>query len=148
MSTSRRATRRTKALAPPPASPAPMIRNTELIGVDEDGNMALWSRGDVQPITEFERGGPYIESAHYVIQWKGHAITVHCNGPRYGNINVLFMCSASNTQQIPFDEVEAMLLGKVIPDPEHQARIRITLERLTEAMRAKNQAPHLRRGKI
>jgi hypothetical protein len=125
-----------------------MVRDVELIGVDEDGNMALWASGDVQPLSQFGGSGPYIESAHYVIQWKGHAITVHCNGSRYGNINVLFMCSASDTKQIPFDDVEAMLLGKVIPDPESQARIRMMLDRLTKAMRASNQPPHRRRGKI
>jgi hypothetical protein len=148
MSAPRRANRRTKAPAPPPAVPAPIIRNTELIGLDEEGNMSLWQRGDVQPITEFGGSGPYIESAHYVIQWKGHAITVHCNGSRYGNIRVLFMCGGGDAEQIPFDEVEAMLLGKVIPDPEHQARMMIVLDRITKAMRAGNQAAHLRRGKI
>jgi hypothetical protein len=148
MSAPRRATRPTKAPAPPPAAPAPMIRNTELIGLDEDGNMSLWDTGDVQPLTEFGGSGPYIEGAHYVIQWKGHAITVHCNGSRYGNIRVLFMCSAGDAKQIPFDEVEAMLLGKVIPDPEHQARIMLMFAQIKEAMSAKHQAPHLRRGKI
>jgi hypothetical protein len=125
-----------------------MIRNTELIGVDEDGNMALWQRGNVQPVTAFESNGGWIQSGHYVIQWKGHAITVHCSGSRYGNIHVLFMRSGADSKQIPFDEVEAMLLGKVVPDPEHVARIRMMLDRATKAMRASNQAPHLRRGKI
>jgi hypothetical protein len=84
--------RRTKAIAAP-AVPPSMVRNTELIGVDEGGNMSLWQRGDVQPITKFGGNGPWIESAHYVIRWKGHAITVHCSGPRHGTIGVQFMCS-------------------------------------------------------
>jgi hypothetical protein len=45
MSSNPRATRRTNAVAGlPPALPTlPGVRETELIGVDEDGNMSLWS---------------------------------------------------------------------------------------------------------
>ena len=101
MSAPRRANRRIKALAPPPAALAPVIRNTELIGLDEEGNMSLWQRGNVQPITEFERNGQWIEGGHYVIQWKGHAITVHCNGSAFGSISVQFMCSRNWTIGLP-----------------------------------------------
>ncbi len=148
MSTPRSASRRKKTADNPPSTLAPILRDVELIGVDEDGNMSLWQRGDVQPITEFGGDGHWIESAHYVIEWKGHAITVQCRGSRYGSICVLFMCGGGYSVQMPFAEVEAMLLGKVIPDPEHEARIHMALESLLEAMRASNAAPHLRRGRI
>lgn len=57
-------------------------RTTELIGMDIDGQMYLLQTGQVRPITAFEdyrHGGlRLIKSGHYVIQWQGHAITVHC----------------------------------------------------------------------
>ena len=50
----------------------------ELIGCDEDGNMSLWSVGDVLPMTAFDfdwsLNGDI--NGHYVIDWKNHAITI------------------------------------------------------------------------
>jgi hypothetical protein len=141
MSGHRRATRRTKAAAPPPVAAPPMIRNTELIGLDEDGNMSLWQRGNVQPVTEFERVGPWIQGGHYVIQWRGHAITVHCNGPAFGTISVQFMCSRNWVARLPHLEVEAMLLGKVVDDPEETARTVALIKEAMEALHERQRAP-------
>jgi len=125
-------------------------REMELIGVDEDGQMSLWDTGLVQPVSAFEttEGGQYIESGHYVIEWKGHAITVHCGNRTDGTVSILFMCSGGGSFSMQRAEVEAMLLGKVIPDPIVQAEIREGLKRLTENLKASRQAPHLRRGSI
>ncbi len=138
------------------AIPAPAIavaaetRTTELIGVDEDGNMALWSVGEVLPISAFPIVGEgwFIESAHYVIQWKGHAITVHCCGQVGKLIEVLFMCSYGDAKKIPFKEVEAMLIGKVIPDARDQAEFMQKLKELGEILHRKDHAPHRQRGRL
>jgi hypothetical protein len=53
-------------------------RTTELIGMDTDGRMYLWSTGEVRPVSAFEVDGYFIKDGHYVIQWRDHAITVHC----------------------------------------------------------------------
>lgn len=87
-------------------------------------------------------------NGHYVIDWKNHAITAHINGFRRDTLTVMFMCSGSNGIQMPFDDVEAMLLGKVIPDPEEKAKLEERFRQLREAMAARNAAPHRRRGRI
>jgi hypothetical protein len=150
MRTNPGATRRTKAVTGlPPALPtSPEVRETELIGVDEDGNMTLWQVGNVQPVTAFETDGIWIKGGHYVIQWKGHAITVHCNGGVGGLISVQFMCSQNLVLYMPLAEVEAMLLGKVIPDPKREAEILLLLKQWVEAMHRRQQAPHRLRGRI
>jgi hypothetical protein len=132
----------------PVAAPEP--RMMELIGVDEDGVMSLWSTGNVQPVTAFEttNGGRWIKSGHYVIDWKGHAITVHCGNFINGRVSLLFMCSAGNGTSMTREEVEAMLIGKVIPDPAAEARILQGLQDLTEALKRRNQASHRLRGRI
>jgi hypothetical protein len=150
MSTNPRAARRKRAQADlPPALPTlPEARETELIGVDEDGNMSLWQVGNVRPVTAFETDGIWIKGGHYVIQWKGHAITVHCNGGVGGLISLQFMCSRNWVLYMRLAEVEAMLLGKVIPDPEHEARILLSLKEWGEALHRSQQVPHRRRGRI
>jgi hypothetical protein len=152
--TTNRANKRTKAAdgIRPPALPATLAtRRQELIGVDEDGYMSLWDVGDVQPITAFESDTDYpwmIEGGHYVIQWKGHAITVCLSNTLGDGIDVRFMCSAAGSLRMHRAEVEAMLLGKVIPDPVHSAEISKKFKRIMESMRAQNQAPHKQRGRI
>ncbi len=125
-------------------------REMELIGVDEEGRMSLWDTGLVQPVSAFTttEGGQYIESGHYVIEWKGHAITVHCGNRTDGTVSVLFMCSGGGGLSMQRAEVEPLLLGKVIPDPVKAAEITRLLEGLVESLAARRQAPHLRRGRI
>ncbi len=148
-STNRRSARRNKsAMAPhPPASPAqPETRMTELIGLDEDGNMSLWAVGEVRPVSRFEGNGPWIDGGYYVVQWKGHAITVHCGNVTGRLVSVLFMCSRNMQIFLPRAEVEAMLLGKVIPDTAQQAATTAAFDCLLAARHARGQAPHRRRG--
>lgn len=123
-------------------------RNTELIGMDTDGQMYLWSTGNVRPITAFEIvAGRYIKNAHYVIQWKGQAITVHCSG-RCPSVIVQFMCNRGPVICMRQTEVEAMLLGEVVPDPELEARSARILKECNERIIAAQQAPHRRRGRV
>jgi hypothetical protein len=143
----RRAKKAPLAIRTPPLPPAEP-RTQELIGCDEDGNMSLWSVGNVLPMTAFDRSLYGHISGHYVINWKSHAITAHINGFRRDTLIVMFMCSGGNGIQMPFDDVEAMLLGKVIPDPEKEAELLEGFRQLREAMAARNAAPHRRRGRI
>jgi hypothetical protein len=130
--------------------PQSETRTTELIGVDEDGVMSLWSVGEVRPITAFRTTdeGRWIKSGHYVIDWKGHAITVHCGNLINGGVSVLFMCSAGNGTSMTRAEVEAMLIGEVVPDPKIEANILRQLEELSAILKRRNQAPHRLRGRI
>ena len=41
-----------------------------------------------------------------------------------------------------------MLLGKVIPDPEHEAKMSLMFELLAGRTYAKSRAPHRQRGRI
>jgi hypothetical protein len=126
-------------------------RKTELIGLTDDGRMVLWDTGMVRPISRFESDGRFIKSGHYVIEWKGHAITVHCGnqmrGARWG-IGVLFMCSDATSVFMDQAEVEPLLIGEVVRDPESERRIVEAFERIREADRQWCQAPHLQRGRI
>jgi hypothetical protein len=127
-------------------------RTTELIGMDTDGRMYLWDTGEVRPISAFESGADgHIKSAHYVIKWKDHAITVHCGNVRiHGRrkVSVQFMCSDGPVLYMPRAAVEAMLLGEVVEDPEEEARTLQALKDLHDAVVARQQAPHRRRGRI
>ena len=128
------------------------LRTMELIGLAEDGRMFLWSTGDVQPVSAFEtvmygrvRG---IRSGHYVIDVAGHAIVVHCGALTDGGVSVQFMCRRGPVLRVSRQSVEAILLGRVIPDPVKQAEISKLLHEITEVLVARNQAPHRARGAI
>jgi hypothetical protein len=133
----------------PAAIAMPKPRETELIGCDEDGNMSVWSTGQVQPVSHFELTQDfYIKSGHYVIDWKGHAITVHCGNYADGNVSVRFMCSEGETLSMHRFEVESLLLGKVISDAETKSEISKELKRLAEEFMALGRAPRKPRGRI
>jgi hypothetical protein len=110
--------------------------------------MSLWDVGMVRPVTRFKSNGRWIEGGHYVIQWKGHAITVHCGNFTDGSISLQFMCSRAPVLSLPRAKVEAMLLGKVIPDPKQAAKITKMLRQAIDAHHARTRAPHLQRGRI
>lgn len=136
----------------PKAASSAELRKTELIGLTDDGRMVLWDTGMVRPIGRFEMtGGNFIKSGHYVIEWKGHAITVHCGnemrGGRWG-IGVLFMCSSGSSVFMDQTEVEPMLIGELVRNPESERRITEAFERIREANRQRYQTPHLQRGRI
>jgi hypothetical protein len=65
-----------------------------------------------------------------------------------GNISVLFMCSRRHMLSLSRAKVEAMLLGKVIPDPKQTAKITEMLRQIADAHAARTRAPHLQRGRI
>jgi hypothetical protein len=58
------------------------------------------------------------------------------------------LCSRNMHVYLPRPEVEAMLLGKVILDPEHEAQMMLLFEELEERMDAQAHAPHRRRGRL
>ena len=125
----------------------------ELIGVDEAGNMSLWSTGNIKPVTAFDDAShpDFIDGGHYVIWWKRHAITVHCSGRRDGIVEVLFMCSDLMKTHLMCDEVEALLIGKVSESgertPDYWAEeIKKLTKRLQKARIA--EAPSRRRGHL
>ena len=126
------------------------LRSMELIGMAEDGRMFLWDTGNVQPVSAFETAvyghGRFIQGGHYVIDWRGHAVVVHCGAGADGRVSVQFMCSGGYGFYASRKQVEAMLLGLVVPDPILEAQISAKLKRLTEAVTASQQAPHRARG--
>lgn len=144
------APKRLRRNKPRKIEPAPAPRKTELIGLTADGRLVLWDTGMVQPISRFETtdGGLWIQGGHYVIEWKGHAITVHCGNFTNGDVSVLFMCSRLDALAMPRAEVEAMLLGKVIRDPVIEAGISEALKQLLDGLIARQDAPHRQRGRI
>ena len=142
--TSKRPHRRKPPKIEPPSEP----RKTELIGLTGDGRMVLWDEGMVQPIDRFPTKGPWIESGHYVIDWKGHAITVHCGNMTDGRIGVLFMCSALSSVSMPRAEIEPLLIGKVVQSDEHKAEMRRLFAEMEEMLRHRAAEPHRQRGRI
>ncbi len=130
-------------------TPSP-TRTTELIGLTTDGRKVLWSTGEVRPISAFETsdGGRWIKSGHYVIDWQGHAITVHCGNYIDGRVSVQFMCGALGSVGMERTVVEAMLLGVVVPDPKIAFEITAKLRRLTRDLQAVKDVPHRQRGRI
>jgi hypothetical protein len=150
MSAARKRPDRTKA---PKLQAAAEPRETELIGLAEDGRMIFWQNGLVRPIAAFQGyqrdGRRWIRDGHYVIEWKGHAITVHCsNSSAAETVHVLFMCSNRNYVSMPLAQVEAMLLGEVVDPPEHRAEMQRLWRRLFEALEEKDRDPARARGRI
>ena len=88
---------------PPKIETAQPPRMTELIGLTDDGRLVLWDTSLVQPVDRFETtdDGRWIEGGHYVIEWKGHAVTVHCGNMGNGNVSLLFMCSSGPSDPSP-----------------------------------------------
>ena len=125
-------------------------RDMDLIGLDVDGRMSLWDVGKVKPVKRFDyfmdTGVRRIHAGHYVIDWKGYAITVHCGNNIDGTVSVLFMCSSGDSISMPRKEVQELLLGKVITDPEISARIMDLLKEWGEDIEHRQKAPHLQRG--
>jgi hypothetical protein len=115
--------------------------------------MSLWSTGTIRPLTAFDSNvshPAYIAGGHYVIWWKRHQIIVHCNGPREGLVEVLFMCGSVKARMM-CDEVEALLIREAVQDgertPDYWAgRINELVKLMQEARIA--EAPGRRRGCI
>ncbi len=123
----------------------------DLLGLTEDGRLVLWSATEkVQPITAFPMSehGDWIKGGHYLIQWKSHAIVVHCAPLTDGCVIVQFMCSRAPRLPMARAEVERMLLGYVVPDLAMQSLILEALQEATEAYRARRDCPTNQRGRI
>lgn len=134
---------------PPKLLPPTETRKTELIGMDVDGSMYLWTTGNVQPASAFEEfDDRYIKSGHYVIQWKGQAITVAIGNFADGDISVHFMCSRGPILSMKRVEIEPLLLGRVIEDPEKSAELLHLINKASEAIVTRSQAPDRRRGSM
>jgi hypothetical protein len=63
-----------------------------------------------------------------------------------GNVSLLFMCSTGASRSVPRAEIEALLIGRVIPDEDKE--IMEMFEELKEAMRHRHRKPHRQRGRI
>ena len=128
--------------------PSP-VRVMDLLGLSKDRQLYLWQAAtQVRPVSTFERRGAGIVSGHYVVEHDGVAITVHCSNLADGRVGVQSMCGGLRDWYLARKDAEAMLLGKVIPDPAKAAEISRLLRELNETMDARNTAPHLRRGKL
>ena len=135
--------------APPLPSPPHPARTTDLIGLTTDGRLVLWqAAAEVRPISAFRTDGVWIISGHYVIEWKGHAITVHCANMTDGSVGVQFMCGALKSLVLERTAVEAMLLGEVIQSEESKAVTRDLLAQLRDWAERSHDAPHLQRGRL
>ena len=127
----------------------PTLRIMDLLGVGKDGTLYLWEAAQkVRPISTFERNGSGIVSGHYVIEHSGAAVTVHCGNLADGRVSVQFMCGGLETLRLARKFVEAMLLGRVIPDAVKAAEITELLRQAAERLEARQTAPHLRRGTL
>jgi hypothetical protein len=137
----------------PTVAPQPP-RKMELIGLTNDGRMLLWIPAWFSRSTASRHrlaGKPFIVGGHYVIEWKAHAITVHCSSVLSGGrwcVGVLFMCGRRSTIPMARRDVKAMLIGKVIRDPVVDAQIMESLERAKDAIASKHDVPHRQRGRI
>jgi hypothetical protein len=151
MSATRKRPDRAKA---PRLRPAAELRETELIGLAEDGRMIFWQNGLVRPITAFRtsesHGRRWIRDGHYVIEWKGHAITVYCSNTSSAakSVVVQFMCSNRWCVSMPVAQVEAMLLGEVVDPPEHRAKMDELWRNLFAALEEAGRTPERARGRI
>lgn len=129
----------------PPAAP----RTMDMLGIGKDGHLYLWSAAQqVQPVSTFESGECGIVSGHYLVEHKGHAVAVHCGNLTDGRVSVQFMCGGLRNWYLPRKDVEAILLGRVMPDPVKDAEILQMLRDLNKTIDAQQTAPHRRRGKL
>lgn len=129
--------------------PATGTRTMELLGVGLDGGLYVWEEtAQVQPLSRFPRNGDMIKSGHYVIEHKGAAITVHCANGADGLVILQYMCGGLPGGRFRAEEIEPLLVGKVIPDPVKEAEILQMLQDAMEALDRRAMAPHRRRGTL
>ena len=152
MSVARKGSKRPGATGGAGTVPPPLVQTTrtmDLIGLTDDGRLVLWSEAQqVRPITAFPTNGHSIESGHYVLNWKNHAVTAHLTTGAAGSVVVQFMCNRGPQLRMTRAEVEPLLLGIVVPDPAHEAEILRMLRELTADLTARQDAPHRQRGRI
>ena len=98
-------------------------RQTELIGLTEDGRLVLWDVGLVRPINRLPMDGALIKSGHYVIEWRGRAITVHLGNAARRRVSVLFVCNTTPSFSLTRSEVNGLVIGEVV---RSEADLKIT----------------------
>lgn len=147
--TPKRATPGTSHAAPARPPILHPTRTTDLIGLTDDGRLVLWSAAaQVRPMTVHPTKGAPPANGHYVIDWKGHAITVHLSNHSDGRIGVLFMCSGSPCVAMTRAKIAPLVLGVVVPDPEGEAKILRKLQALIERHADRNDTPSRQRGRL
>jgi hypothetical protein len=109
----------------PPNGEAPIMpRTIDLYGRALDGRPLLWKRAvPVVPTKTFERNGRWIQCGHYIINYNGDAIVVHCANMRDESVSVQFIYQDLTPYSLPRRMVETMLLGKVVMSEEQQAAV-------------------------
>jgi hypothetical protein len=118
--------------------------------MDTDGRMYLWSTGEVRPVSAFEINGPFIKDGHYVIQWKDHAITVHCGNTLVDGklrVSVQFMCNRGTVLSMPAMRSRQCFSARLCGIRKWRQTLR-KLKELHEAVTARHQAPHRRRMRM
>jgi hypothetical protein len=100
------------------------IRTIDLFGCAADGRPVLWKQAmRVAPVSAFGFIGCWIACGHYIIDYKGNAIVVHCANLSDKRISVQFLLGEPVAYAAARHTVEPMLLGKVIVSAEQQAAV-------------------------
>jgi hypothetical protein len=104
---------------------APQVARTiDLYGRAENSRLILWRRAvQVMPVSAFERAGRWIRSGHYVIDYKGDAIVVHCANRADGRVSIQFMHDEWLIYAVDRSTIEPRLLGKMVVSEEQQAAV-------------------------
>ena len=90
----------------------------------EHGRPTVWKRAmRVMPVNSFGTGAGWIRSGHYIIDYNGDAIAVHCANTDDGTISVQFMQTARTPCCLPRAIIESMLLGRVLACEELQSEV-------------------------
>lgn len=90
----------------------------------DENHLLLWKYAvQVVPVSAFERIGGWIKSGHYVIDYKGDAIVVHCGNRPDRRISVQFMVGEPVVYAAVCSAIEPMLLGRVVVSKEQQAAV-------------------------
>jgi hypothetical protein len=108
-----------------PPLKTPPIRTMNLYGrAPKDGRLVLWKRAaQVVPVNAFERDGRWIKSGHYVIDYNGDAVAVHCGNTTNGGVSVQLMHDELVPYTVDRGTIESMLLGKMVVSEEQQALV-------------------------
>ena len=120
----------------------------EMLGMDVDGSLYVWSTENIQPITGFDDLGPHISSGHYLIWWRGHAVAAHLSSRMDYMIDVQFMCNSGPTVAMERQEVEDIVVGKMIKDPEHHARMMASFDQIEKTLHLRQTSARKLRGKV
>lgn len=92
--------------------------------IPNSNRSVLWKHAvQVVPVSAFERIGGWIQSGHYVIDYNGDAIVVHCGNSADKRVSVQFMMGGPVEHLVARSAIEPMLLGKLVVSEEHQGAV-------------------------